>query len=249
MSHPEVLGVVVLARNGDRTECYQDPITYQPGPTLSTPLGEVQSHQLGTLLRNTYLDTSNPSHVRGIATELVDLSQVHVRVKVGGEGSSVFDSATALLQGLFPPNPANRITLANETTVMAPLGGYQYIPVETVEPSNDRSLESWTDCPAFEKHVAKVQASAKFKEVARNAQPFFNDISDFVFGRPATLENAYNLWDYVSSELIHNKTYAHRLPPTFIEQARGLADFRENLIFSDPDIAGIGNSACLSTLD
>ncbi|KAI0935472.1 hypothetical protein AcW1_005150 [Taiwanofungus camphoratus] len=83
MSHPEVLGVVVLARNGDRTECYQDPITYQPGPTLSTPLGEVQSHQLGTLLRNTYLDTSNPSHVRGIATELVDLSQVHVRVKVG----------------------------------------------------------------------------------------------------------------------------------------------------------------------
>ncbi|KAI0935471.1 hypothetical protein AcW1_005149 [Taiwanofungus camphoratus] len=53
----------------------------------------------------------------------------------------------------------------------------------------------------------------------------------------------YNLWDYVSSELIHNKTYAHRLPPTFIEQARGLADFRENLIFSDPDIAGIGNIA------
>lgn len=41
MSHPEVLGVVVLARNGDRTEAYQDPITYQPGPTLSTPLGEV----------------------------------------------------------------------------------------------------------------------------------------------------------------------------------------------------------------
>ena len=57
------------------------------------------------------------------------------------------DSATALLQGLFPPNPANRITLANETTVVAPLGGYQYVPVETVEPSNDRSLESWTDCP------------------------------------------------------------------------------------------------------
>lgn len=41
MSHPEVLGVVVLARNGDRTEAYQDPVTYQPGPTLSTPLGEV----------------------------------------------------------------------------------------------------------------------------------------------------------------------------------------------------------------
>lgn len=38
-------------------------------------------------------------------------------------------------------------------------------------------------------------------------------------------------------------TYAHRLPPTFIEQARGLVDLRENLVFSDPDMTGIGNSA------
>ena len=46
----------------------------------------------------------------------------------------------------------------------------------------------------------------------------------------------------MSSELIHNKTYAHRLPPTFIEQTRGLADLRENAIFSDPSMTGIGNS-------
>lgn len=54
---------------------------------------------------------------------------------------------------------------------------------------------------------------------------------------------AGQLWDYMNTELIHNKTYAHRLPPTYIEQARGLADFRENLVFSDPAMAGIGNSA------
>ncbi|CCM06037.1 uncharacterized protein FIBRA_08283 [Fibroporia radiculosa] len=243
MSHPEVLGVVVLARNGDRTEAYQDPITYEPGPTLSTPLGEVQSHQLGVYLRDTYFNTDNPSHVRGIRTDLVDLSQVHVRVKVGAEGAAVFDSATALLQGLFPPNPANRITLANETTVVAPLGGYQYVPVETVEPSNDRSLESWTDCPAFERHVRAVQASSEFKKVEKHAGHFFSDVRDFVFGRAASLENAYNLWDYISTELTHNKTYAHRLPPTFVEQARGLANFRENLVFSDSEMGGIGNIA------
>ena len=51
------------------------------------------------------------------------------------------------------------------------------------------------------------------------------------------------MWDYVSTELVHNRTYAHRLPPTYIEQARALADFRENLIFSDNDMAGIGNSS------
>ena len=58
-----------------------------------------------------------------LAQVLLDLQEVHVRVKVGGEGASVFDSATATLQGLFPPNEKNRITLANETTVVAPLGG------------------------------------------------------------------------------------------------------------------------------
>ena len=46
----------------------------------------------------------------------------------------------------------------------------------------------------------------------------------------------------MSNELVHNITYAHRLPPTFIEQARGWANFRENAIFSDRTMGGIGNS-------
>ena len=37
-----VKGVVVIARNGDRMECYQDPKTYKYGPTESTPFGEVR---------------------------------------------------------------------------------------------------------------------------------------------------------------------------------------------------------------
>jgi len=37
-----IKGVVVLARNGDRLECYQDPKSYKYGPTESTPLGEVR---------------------------------------------------------------------------------------------------------------------------------------------------------------------------------------------------------------
>jgi lysosomal acid phosphatase len=87
----------------------------------------------------------------------------------------VFDSTIALLQGLFPPTPANTIELANETKVTAPLGGYQYVPgechacekcqgwlpdfaaAETVEPSNDRSLESWTDCPVITMTLVRYQ--------------------------------------------------------------------------------------------
>ena len=55
--------------------------------------------------------------------------------------------------------------------------------------------------------------------------------------------NNDQIWDFVNSELIHNKTYAHRLPPTFIEQARGYANLREDAIYSDKAMGGIGNSS------
>jgi lysosomal acid phosphatase len=79
-------------------------------------------------LRSTYFDSTSPSYIQGMSTDLVDNSEVHVRVKAGVEGTVVFDSAIALLQGLFPPNPMNKIKLANETVIVAPLGGYQYVP-------------------------------------------------------------------------------------------------------------------------
>lgn len=142
-----VLGAVVITRNGDRNEYVQDPYTYASEPTTTTALGEVQAHELGDLLRSTYYDPSSDSFIKDAKSPLVDIASVHVRVKGGGEDAVVFDSTIALLQGLFPPTPENRITLANGQTVVAPLGGYQYVPVETVEPSNDRSMEPWTDCP------------------------------------------------------------------------------------------------------
>ncbi|KAG6847290.1 hypothetical protein H0H93_009041, partial [Arthromyces matolae] len=199
------------------------------------------SFRLGSTLRSMYLDTSSPTYISGIRSDLVDNNEVKARVKAGVEGTVVFDSAIAVLQGLFPPNPNNKIQLANDTTIVAPLGGYQYVPVETVEPGNDRSLESWTDCPAFAKHTKSFYNSEAFKKKAKDAEHFFHAIKDFVFGRPATLENA--IYDFMNTELIHNKTYAHRLPPTLLEQARGYANYHEDGVFSDKEITGIGNIA------
>lgn len=241
MSHVEVKGAVILARNGDRTFYPQSPSNYAPGPTEATPLGEAESHNLGRFLRETYLNENSPSRIRGMRYDLVNTKQIHIRVKNGGEGKPVFDSCIALLQGLFPPNPNNRMTLANGETVVAPLNGYQYIPVETVEPSNDRSLESWTDCPAFEKHIKNFYGSDEFKKEAKNAEPFFNAVKGFVYGPEVSFENAYNVFDFVGTELTYNKSYAYRLPPTYIEQARHWANFHENGVFSSKDIGGIGN--------
>lgn len=83
---------------------------------------------MGALLRDIYLTGSGDTKIPKISTELANLKQVHVRVKTGSEGTAVFDSATALLQGLFPPTLKNREQLADGTIVVAPLNGYQYIP-------------------------------------------------------------------------------------------------------------------------
>ncbi|KAJ7354194.1 phosphoglycerate mutase-like protein [Mycena albidolilacea] len=238
-----VLGVVVLARNGDRKAFHQDPKTYAPGHTDSTPLGVSDLHLLGTQLRSTYLTPGSASFISSISSNLANTQEVKVLAKAGGEGAVVFDSAIALLQGLFPPNPYNKITLANSTVVMAPLGGYQYVPMETVEPGNDRSLESWTDCPAFQKHIKAFHESDAFKAKAKEAAPFFHDVKDFVFGRPATLENIWNIYDFMNTQLIYNQTYAYRLPPTYINQARALADFHEDGVFSGKHANDIGNIA------
>lgn len=50
-----------------------------------------------------------------------------------------------------------------------------------------------TRLQAFEEHVKKIHSSSEFKEVGRTASHFLNDIRDFIFGRPATLENAVRL--------------------------------------------------------
>ncbi|KAJ7085515.1 histidine phosphatase superfamily [Mycena belliarum] len=238
-----VLGVVVIARNGDRQQFHQDPETYAPSRTDSTALGVVDLHLLGSQLRAAYLTPGSSSFISDISGTLADTQQLKVLAKAGGEGAVVFDSAIALLQGLFPPNPRNKLTLANETVVSAPLGGYQYVPLETVEPGNDRSMESWTDCPTFQKHVASFYKSEAFKSKAKEAEPFFHAVQDYVFGRPTTLENIWNIYDFMNTQLTYNQTYAYRLPPTLIDQARALADFHEDGVFSDAQANGIGNIA------
>ncbi|KAJ7022776.1 histidine phosphatase superfamily [Mycena alexandri] len=233
----DILGAIIIARNGDRLTYYQDPVTYAPSLTDSTALGVTDLHFLGTQLRSEYLTPGSASFISSISGDVADTQQVNVLVKGGGEGHVVFDSAIALLQGLYPPNPKNKLTLANGEVVTAPLGGYQYIPLETVE-SGD-----WTDCPAFQRHIASFYSSDAFKTKAKDAAGFFQNVEPYIFGRPATLENIWNIYDFMNTQFTYNKTYADSLPPTYLNQARALADFHESGVYSDTHANEIGNIA------
>ncbi|CDO77406.1 hypothetical protein BN946_scf184857.g12 [Trametes cinnabarina] len=251
-----VLGVVLLARHGDRLEFFQDPFTYNPAETFLTPLGSVQEQQLGTFLRSTYLDPASPSVIDGITAGVVDINQLAVRADAGGEGGVILVSVQGLLQGLFPPTTDNNITLANGTTIVAPLGGYQAIPgeiqctvrvisilislaVESVEPNEDISLEGFTSCPNFDNHISQFYASAPFLAEANIARPFLEQLQRFLGNRSIDFTNM--IFDYVNVQSIHNATFHAELPPTFGAQAYGFANFHENGVFTDGSPDGIGN--------
>ncbi|KAF9013360.1 phosphoglycerate mutase-like protein [Cyathus striatus] len=227
----KILGVVLLIRHGDREGFYQDPITYDAANTAITPLGSVQEFQLGQKLRGIYLNESSSSFISTVNSTIAQGPQLMVRA----------DGGVSLLQGLFPATPASSIVLSNGTDVEGPLGGYQYVAIESVEPSNDVSLEGYTSCNTFNNATVAFYNSDAFKLRASQSANFLQQLPPFLDGRPVTLQNM--IFDYMNVQSIHNSTFAKNLPPTFLAQARDLANFHEYGVFSSPQLNGIGNIA------
>jgi hypothetical protein len=121
----QLLGVIVLARHGDRLGFYQNPNTYTTSNTQITPLGNQQAFQLGAYLRSRYLNISSPNFIQNISQGVVDPDQILIRADAGGEGDVIYDSAVSTMQGMWPPNTDYNETLANGTFVVGPLNGYQ----------------------------------------------------------------------------------------------------------------------------
>ncbi|KAJ7614918.1 histidine phosphatase superfamily [Roridomyces roridus] len=237
----KVLGVMILTRHGDREGFYQDPLTYTPSFTTITPLGTVQLFQLGQQLRSMYLDPVSSLVIADVNSDLVDQTQLHVRADSGGEGGVIYDSTVALLQGLFPANPNFNTTLASGQLVQGALGGYQYVPIQTVDPSNEVSLEGWTNCATFDAATQAFYNSPEFLQKANESAHFLSLLPPFLDGRPATLVSMWNVYDFMAVNGVHNASFAERLPPTFLEQARDLANFHQRGVFTSPQLDGIGN--------
>ena len=115
------------------------------GAVCGAKFSQSQEYDLGSFLRETYLDPESPSYIQGINTDIADVDQLFIRADAGG-GNVILDSTYALLQGLYPPTPESTSILANGETVQAPLGGYQYVPVESLEFWQAPSLTSWMEC-------------------------------------------------------------------------------------------------------
>ena len=235
-------GVVVVARHGDRQGFYQDPKTYTARATNLTVLGYLQEYQNGVELRNRYIDPASTNRIVGIEAEKAEDVQIKVIADGAGEGTVIVDSANAFMQGLFPPFNES-ITLANGTTVTWG-NRAQLINIETIEADQQVWLEGYSSCNAWTQRLNAIYQSPDFTAQSSSASPFFASIQGLLGNsRPAVLENAYNVWDYLNVQSIHNSTLAPNISAEQLATARGWADYHESISFSDPDRSSVGNIA------
>ena len=115
-----VIGAYVFHRHGDRT-------TKAWPPASLTALGADEVFASGTWYRNNYVKANATSQIHGLATDIALISQIPITAPLD---NVLQNSAMVFLQGLYPPaGTSSSQTLANGSSVVSPLGGYQYVPV------------------------------------------------------------------------------------------------------------------------
>lgn len=132
-----VLGVYIFHRHGDRTSKSYPPANL-------TSLGYNQVYESGSYFRNKYVSANASSQIYKVNSDIVKNSQITAQAAVD---TVLENSAMGFLQGLYPPvGSESAQTLANGTTVDAPLNGYQLIPVgavTTAASSSDSENSAW----------------------------------------------------------------------------------------------------------
>ncbi|KAJ4256673.1 hypothetical protein NW762_008769 [Fusarium torreyae] len=235
-------GAVVFSRHGDRT-------TKWYGAQSLTSLGAEQNFQVGADYRERYLSSNSDHQILGISEDEYKTSQIWASSPDQG---ILMNTATAFLQGFYPPladlDPeiASK-TLNNGSDSTAPLDGYQYVRLHTI---NDNSPDTiWIKgddaCPKYVKASKSFMDSEVFAQRDEDTKEFYEQfydvISDGVYNlKPEnmTYKNAYNIFDLINVARIHNSTSpARNVSSDDLFQLRTLADSAElgqNWNESDP---------------
>jgi hypothetical protein len=173
-----VLGVYMFHRHGDRT-------SKSTPPTNLTDLGYNQVYNSGQYYRSRYVSSEATSKIYGLNTDLVLQSQIQASAP---SDVVLQNSATGFLQGLYPAVGAtlSAQTLANGSTIDAPMNGYQLIPValqETNTGSEDAGwLQSATDCNNAEISSNQYYYTPEYTSLLSSTQDFYTSLLPVING-------------------------------------------------------------------
>ncbi|KAF4966764.1 hypothetical protein FSARC_5581 [Fusarium sarcochroum] len=202
----DVLGLYIFHRHGDRTAKAWKPVNF-------TALGADEVHSSGAWYRDTYVSEDAERKIKGLSTDSAVVSQLDVTSPVD---AVLQNSALVFLQGLYPPTKQVE-TLANGSKIEAPLSGYQYIPIASVESAaSDKNSESsaWlqgnSGCTNAEASSNEYFSSSDYNQIYKDTKKFYQDLLPVIektYGKKAAnFQNAYTIYDLINVARIHNSS-------------------------------------------
>ncbi|OOO14662.1 histidine acid phosphatase [Aspergillus oryzae] len=212
-----------------------------PRPKALTPYGANELYAAGSVFRDRYVaihDNNNTSNTRiqNLSPYLIDAEEVDV---FSTTDPSVVASAQAFMQGLYPPLEKSLnatfsdspFQLANGSIATAPLGGYQYPQIVTLDAMDPRSikLDGDTGCLLHQVADTEYKYSPEAQEITQDSAAFYSKIYPFSLSgvldpSSANYANAVMISEYLDYESVHNESLLHNVNQDDIDRARSLAD-------------------------
>ncbi|KAF5638251.1 acid phosphatase [Fusarium tjaetaba] len=234
----DVLGLYVFHRHGDRTAKAWKPVNF-------TALGADEVYSSGSWYRDTYVSKDASRKITGLSPESAVLSQLDVTSPVD---AVLQNSALVFLQGLYPPTKQFE-TLANGSKVEAPLSGYQYIPIASVETAasdknseNSAWLQGNSGCTNAEASSNDYFSSPEYAGVYKDSESFYQGLLPVINGTygkdEANFQNAYTIFDLINVARIHNSSIPSDdlLDESTLEKLYELASIHEwNLAYNSSE--------------
>ncbi|KAH7416718.1 histidine phosphatase superfamily [Cadophora sp. MPI-SDFR-AT-0126] len=223
-------GVTIFSRHGDRTS------KHYSGYQL-TPLGFTENFEVGSDYRDLYIADGASKQILGISASKYVPSQVFASAP---DQQVLLNTATAFLQGLYPPLEAINATLAvqslnNGTSYINPLNGYQYVVLHGEESTAPDTIWIKGDegCTATTKFQGTFEESAEFASRTESTRVFYQQFWDVLKNvydyTPDMLsyDKAYDIFDLINVATIHNASLASNITDEQLFQLRTLADSAE----------------------
>ncbi|KAI1079430.1 histidine acid phosphatase-like protein [Whalleya microplaca] len=235
-----VLGVYIFHRHGDRTP-------KALAPANLTALGALQAYESGNFYRNLYVASDASSPIYGLSHDIAVAAQLDVTSPVD---TVLQSSALAFLQGIYPPaGTVGAQELANSSSVEAPLGGYQYIPVDSVATAssnpnseNNEWLQGGSGCGNAMVSSNNYFKSSEYTATYDQSKSFYTNllpvINSTFSADKANFKNGYTIFDYIHVATIHNQTIpsSDLLTNETLKELQLLANTHEwNLAYNDTD--------------
>lgn len=202
-----------------------------------TSLGASQNFQVGSDYRARYLAAGSPHQIAGISESKYISSQIYATAPNSG---ILLSTATAFLQGLYPPlvDLAPEIasqTLNNGTRSTSPLNGYQYATLQGVKANSPDTIWIKGDesCPTLDASLSALESSAPFTSLVASTRPFYESfypalqsVSDIRSPSTLSFASAYDIFDLLNVARIHNAS-STPISDADLFQLRTLADAAE----------------------